>query len=96
MADLAAMYGIRCIPHSWNSGITAAASAHVAALLPEVTLMPGADVPLLEYDTTENRFMSELLVEPLMLRDGVMRVPEGPGLGIDIDMAFIEQYGVRR
>ena len=63
MAELGALYGIRCIPHSFNSAITAAASAHAAALLPEPTLMPGNDVPMMELDTTENLLMTELLVE---------------------------------
>ena len=34
VADLATLYGIQCLPHSFNSGVTAAASLQVAALLP--------------------------------------------------------------
>lgn len=94
MAELASLYGIRCIPHNWNSAINAAASAHVAALLPEPTMMPGVDTPLLEYDTTENLLISDLLAEPLTLRDGGMVVPEGPGLGVEVDMAFVKKYRV--
>ncbi len=96
MAELAALYGIRCIPHSWNSAITAAASVHAASLLAEPTLMPGNDVPMLEYDTTENLLLTELLTEPLRVRDGGIAVPEGPGLGVDIDMAFVKKYRVER
>jgi D-galactarolactone cycloisomerase len=96
MADLAALDGIRCIPHSWNSAITAAASVHAASLLPESTLMPGNDVPMLEYDTTENLLISDLLAEPLTIRDGGMVVPEGPGLGVEVDMAFVNRYRVDR
>ena len=96
MADLAALHGIRCIPHSWNSAITAAASAHVASLLADPTMMPGVDVPMLEYDTTENLLLTELLTEPLTVRDGGIVVPEGPGLGVDIDMAFVKKYRVDR
>ena len=95
MAELAALYGIRCIPHSWNTAVTAAASAQVASLLPEPTLMPGNDVPMMEYDTTENLLMSDLLMEPLTFRDGGFVLPEGPGLGIEIDMRFVEKYRVR-
>jgi D-galactarolactone cycloisomerase len=96
MADVATLYGIRCIPHSWNSAITAAASVHVAALSPEPTLMPGVDVPMMEYDTTENLLLTELLTEPLTFRDGGVVVPEGPGLGVDIDMGFVKKYRVDR
>jgi D-galactarolactone cycloisomerase len=96
MADLAALYGIRCVPHSFNSAVTAAASAHAAALLPEPTLMPGVDVPMMEYDTTENLLMTDLLREPLVFREGGFVLPEGPGLGIEIDMAFVKKYRVDR
>jgi D-galactarolactone cycloisomerase len=94
MAELAALYGIRCIPHSFNSAITAAASAHAASLLPETTLMPGVDVPMMEYDTTENLLMSDLLATPLEFRDGGIVLPEGPGLGVEIDMDFVARYRI--
>ena len=58
--------------------------------------VPGVDVPLLEYDTTENLFLSDLLTEPLTFRDGGIVVPEGPGLGVDIDMGFVKKYRVDR
>ncbi len=69
-------------------------SAHVASLLPDPTLMPGMDVPMMEYDTTENLLLSELLTQPLTFRDGGIVVPEGPGQGVDIDMAFAKKYRV--
>jgi D-galactarolactone cycloisomerase len=94
MAELGALYGIRCIPHSFNSAITAAASAHAAALLPEPTLMPGNDVPMMELDTTENLLMTDLLVEPLEFREGGIVLPEGPGLGVEIDWEFVKKYRV--
>jgi D-galactarolactone cycloisomerase len=94
MAELASLSGIRCIPHNWNSAINAAASAHVAALRPDPTMMPGVDTPLMEYDTTENLLISDLLTQPLTLRDGAVIVPEAPGLGVDVDMAFVQKYRV--
>jgi D-galactarolactone cycloisomerase len=94
VADLATLYGIQCLPHSFNSGVTAAASLQVAALLPEPTLMPGVDVPLMEYDTTENKFISDLLTEPLSFRDGLFDLPTKPGLGIEINEDFVRHYQV--
>jgi D-galactarolactone cycloisomerase len=85
VADLARLSGIQCAPHSWNGAIMNAATLHVAALLPEPTRVPGVDVPMLEFDTTENPCMTQELVTPLRLRDGCFDVPTAPGLGIEVD-----------
>ena len=36
----------------------------------------------------------ELVSEPLEMRDGVVQLPEKPGLGIELNMDAIEAYGV--
>jgi len=85
VADLARLSGIQCAPHSWNGAIMNAATLHVAALLPSPTRLADVDVPMLEFDTTENPCMTEELAEPLVLRDGYFEVPTAPGLGVEID-----------
>jgi D-galactarolactone cycloisomerase len=94
VGQLAALYGIACMPHSWNGPVTEAASLHVAPLLPEPTLMPGRETPFVEHDTTENRFLTELATEPFALRDGGYEVPTAPGLGIELDERAIERLRV--
>jgi len=96
IADLASLYGIRTLPHSWNGAITEAASLQVAALLPEPTLVPGNDIPLLEHDTTENPFVTGGLREPLVFRDGAFELPTGPGLGIEMDEDWLRAHEVDR
>jgi hypothetical protein len=44
--------------------------------------------------TCMNIYESQLLTEPIEIRGGFMRVPEAPGLGIEIDPAAIERYRV--
>jgi hypothetical protein len=34
----------------------------------------------------------DILKQPLSITDGVLAVPEGPGLGIDVDESVIEKY----
>ena len=94
VARYAALKGIRTMPHSWNGPVVEAASLHAAALLPEPTLMPGVDLPLLEHDTTHNRFLAELVREPFALVDGTYAVPTAPGLGIELDEAALERFRV--
>ena len=41
--------------------------------------------PLLEFDRTEHPIRQAILTEPIEHEGGRVRVPEGPGLGIEID-----------
>jgi D-galactarolactone cycloisomerase len=94
IAELARLAGIQTAPHSWNGAIMNAATLQVAALLPDPSRMPGVDTPMLEFDTTENPFMTEVLREPLPLRDGCFDLPHGAGLGIDVDEARLRAFAV--
>jgi D-galactarolactone cycloisomerase len=53
---------------------------------------------MLEFDTTHNAFRDELLLEPLNIQvqvaqtGGFVKVPEGPGLGVEPNREFIEKY----
>lgn len=96
IAELAELYGVQCIPHSWSGAILNAASIHLVSLLPEPTLMPGVGTPMVEFDVTENPFASGLLRAPLPLVDGCFEVPNTPGLGLDLDLAAIRALEVPR
>lgn len=71
-----------------ETGIGRAANAALAAL-PGFTL-PG-DV------SASNRFYArDIVTDPIVLEDGHVRVPTGPGLGIGIDEAALAEATVRR
>ncbi len=93
IADLCALYGVRLSPHVWGSGVGLAAAVHMAAALPD---HPHAwpEPCLLEYDVGENALRDEILQRPLVLEDGFMPVPEGPGLGIELDDRALQRYAV--
>jgi D-galactarolactone cycloisomerase len=100
-AEMAAIRGITCVPHTWNGAVMAAATLHLAAVLPFVARVndgawPGAGVsgPMLEYDTSENPFIREVLRDPPVLEDGCFTVPGSPGLGIEIDEDRLDQYRI--
>ncbi len=46
---------------------------------------------MLEYDFGENPLRTEMLAEPLELRNGWFAIPDGPGLGVSPDMAFLRR-----
>ena len=77
------------VPHCWKTGIGIAASAHMAAAVP--------NCPYIEYlpnELCDSVLRRELVSEPLEMRDGVVQLPEKPGLGIELNMDAIEAYGV--
>lgn len=92
VADLARLSAVPCVPHCWGGAIAVAAALHVLSLLPDPTVGPCAETPMLEYDATENPLRTELLAEPLELRDGAIRVPSGPGLGVTVDEDTLSRY----
>jgi len=86
------------INHVWGSAIAVAANLQLLAAMPS---MPGGLFPwepMLEFDTTDNAFRDQLLIEPLNIQgqvarhDGRAQVPIGPGLGVEPDRTFIERF----
>jgi D-galactarolactone cycloisomerase len=97
IGELARLSTVRCIPHCWAGALTLAATLHVNAVLPEISRMPGNAPPLLEFDVTENPFRDSVVVgDPFALVDGCVRVPDGPGLGIEIDEDALWRYRAQR
>ena len=70
--------------HSFKSGITVAASLHVLAALPNAIRF--------EYCMAESPLRHELTVQKFPVVDGNVSVPEGPGLGVEVDESVIDKY----
>jgi L-alanine-DL-glutamate epimerase-like enolase superfamily enzyme len=86
IAAAAEARGVRMIPHCWSTDILVAATLHVIATL--------RDCPYLEYNVTDNPLRTDLLTMPLRPVDGVIEVPEKPGLGIELDEDTISRFRV--
>ena len=84
VADLALTAGLRVAPHTWSDAVAVIANAHVVASLPH-----GITV---EVDQTGNPFIEELLVEPLVVRDGQLSLSKAPGLGIELNPSLLRRY----
>ncbi len=94
IADMASAFGVRVNPHVWGTGVGLAAALQLLAVLPHNP--PGLHPlePLLEFDQSEHPIRMAVLNAPIVQRDGWVRIPEGPGLGIEIDRAALEQFRV--
>lgn len=93
---LASSFGIATIPHVWGSGIGLAAALQALAATPPFPYtalpQPLLHEPLVEFDRNPNPLRDELLVSPIRLLDGCLPVPQGPGLGIQVDEAALQRY----
>jgi D-galactarolactone cycloisomerase len=95
IADLAELHHVRLSPHVWGSGVGLAAAAHyVASRSPWPQAQDAPRPTLVEYDVGENPLREGLLKTPLVARGGLLEVPGGPGLGIEIDWDFVERHAV--
>ncbi|MEZ5399462.1 MAG: mandelate racemase/muconate lactonizing enzyme family protein [Bryobacteraceae bacterium] len=74
------------IPHSWSSDLLTAASLHLTAFQRRAEFV--------EFSTSHGPMSRELVKEPLRMIDGYLPVPEGPGLGVEVNDAVIERYRI--
>jgi L-alanine-DL-glutamate epimerase-like enolase superfamily enzyme len=82
--ELAAAHHLYAAPHTFSDVLTVAASLHLNAVSPNAIL--------LELDRTYNPLMTEMVTQPLHVHDGVVELPTGPGLGLEIDWDFIHEH----
>ncbi|MVW71214.1 mandelate racemase/muconate lactonizing enzyme family protein [Bordetella sp. 15P40C-2] len=94
IATLAAAHGVECVPHAWGSAIGLAATLHFLAALPDQPPSFRPMPPLLEFEQCENPFRDELSVEPIVQHKGVVQIPTGAGLGIEIRREILDRYRV--
>ena len=89
ISDIAAMKDIPVIPHAFKTGILMSASLqYVAAAKNAFTL---------EYICQETVLSKRLIKHHFSIDpNGIVRIPDAPGLGIEIDEAVLEEYAVRR
>ena len=92
IAVLGQAHGIEINPHVWGSAVAQAASLQVIAALPVTHHSLYAREPILEYDRSSHPFRRELVTEPLTLADGVVRIPDAPGLGIELVPETLQRY----
>jgi D-galactarolactone cycloisomerase len=84
IADLASCHHLTWNPHTFNDLITVAANLHLVTASPQAAMF--------EWDITHNALMDDLADWTLDVYDGVVRAPDGPGLGLEIDMGFVKAH----
>ena len=87
VSDLAQKEGRRCVPHCFSTGINLMASLHWMASIPNGGLV--------EYCLRPSPLMRKLVKNLPALENGRVAVPQGPGLGIELDLEILDRYRVR-
>ena len=93
ICELAGANRVHVIPHMFGSVVRLAATLHWLAAVPEDPR--GELPPCLELDVTGNGLRTGLSPTRFEVEDGFVRVPDRPGLGVEIDAAALRRYSVR-
>ena len=88
------------VNHVWGSAIAVAVNLHLLAAMPP---LPGGLFPwepMLEFDTTHNHFIDDLLTVSLDIKNqvknnnGTVSLPNGPGLGVTPQRDFLNKFRI--
>ncbi|WP_316860819.1 mandelate racemase/muconate lactonizing enzyme family protein [uncultured Cohaesibacter sp.] len=95
IATMASLYGIRVVPHVWGTAVQiATALQFMAAQIPD-PVRNRPQEPIMEFDRTENPFRQAVVSKPLEHTHGIMTIPDGPGLGIEIDRNALAAFKMK-
>lgn len=86
VAAVAQEHGVVCVNHTYGYDLNLAASLHFVAALPETSLF--------EYQATPNEIRDSLVRDRPRPVDGLLAVPQAPGLGVEIDEAALARFVV--
>jgi L-alanine-DL-glutamate epimerase-like enolase superfamily enzyme len=88
IAWMAEECGVRFIPHGWNTAIGLAADLQLASASKQTDLV--------EY-LTGSPFIDDIVTAPWKLdADGYLGIPDGPGLGVSMNLDAVEKYTGKR
>ena len=91
---LAQAHGIEVNPHVWGSAVAQMASIHLIAALPVAHHSLFSRQPILEYDQSSHPFRRELTTTPIEMIEGMIAVPNQPGLGLSIREDTLARYRI--
>lgn len=90
------------VNHVWGSAVAVATNLQLLAAMPPIPGGLHPREPMLEFDTTENRFRDDMLQTPLNIQEqvaasgGSVAIPTGPGIGVEPDRDFLAHWAVER
>jgi D-galactarolactone cycloisomerase len=95
IAALASTYGVEIVPHTWGTGIAFHAAIHFIANLEPIPGRLFSPSFFIEYDRTSNGLRDRLTRPCIKMQDGIIEVPQRPGLGIEVNEEALCHYAVK-
>ncbi|MGJ8733969.1 MAG: mandelate racemase/muconate lactonizing enzyme family protein [Cellulophaga sp.] len=92
IATLAQAFNKDIVPHSWGTWIAISAAAHFVGNLDKNPGRMYNDLPTMELDRSENALRDIVTKCDLTVNNGLLCVPNTPGLGVDVNMDELEKY----
>jgi L-alanine-DL-glutamate epimerase-like enolase superfamily enzyme len=89
VARMAAEAGLRCVPHSANRSMVSVFALHLMASIPNAA-------PFMECSIEPSKWAEGLFEPALVVCDGALQVPAGPGWGVTINPAWLASAGRRQ
>lgn len=86
IAAIASAFNLRLAPHLWTGILAFAAGLHLSA--------SSTCGFILEYSLGANPLLHELAEETFDVEDGLVAVPDRPGLGVSIRENWVQQYAI--
>jgi L-alanine-DL-glutamate epimerase-like enolase superfamily enzyme len=86
VSAIASAFNLRLAPHLWAGAPAFAAGLHVAAASPAGFIV--------EYSLGANPLLHDLILESFPVEDGMIAVPDRPGLGITVREDFLQKHTV--
>jgi L-alanine-DL-glutamate epimerase-like enolase superfamily enzyme len=85
VARMAAEFGKKCTPHMSGGGLGFLYMMHFVSVLPN-------PMPHHEFKGLKTNVQFDCKTSPLKVVDGKIRVPTGPGLGVEIDSEYVSKH----
>jgi D-galactarolactone cycloisomerase len=91
---MASAANIPLIPHVWGTNVGLAASLQFFAGLPHFPERRFPAEPFFEYDRSPHPFREEVTLEKFALKEGYLDIPDRPGLGVSLDLKYLEKHAL--
>jgi L-alanine-DL-glutamate epimerase-like enolase superfamily enzyme len=82
VADMAARAGMSCVPHSANLSMVTVFTLHMMGAIPNAG-------PYVEFSIEPSPWAEGLYSPPLEVRDGEVKIPDGPGWGVEVAASWL-------
>ena len=91
---MASAANLPVMPHVWGTNVGLAASLQCFAALPHFPDRRFPAEPFFECDRSPHPLRDGVTVEKFAIEDGYLSIPDRPGLGVELDVEFVEKHAI--